>query len=210
MNSSPRDTLLLTSAALGLLAVFFGLEVADNWWPGIGRSLSYTLAVMAVLAILVVVGILSLAVMLGARRNRRLRSVACSLLIVCVGGFALFEISLAADRIIAGDLPTGSGILQFDRETWQHEGSCRFVDGDITPRQKMLRDVVEEVLPGMTRAEIEEQLGPSLDTSYFRTTGRDVIYVTGPERGFIAIDSEWLLIWLDENGRFERYGIYTD
>jgi hypothetical protein len=35
--------------------------------------------------------------------------------------------------------------------------------------------------------------------------------MTGPERDTpFSIDSEWLLIWLDENERFQRCAIYRD
>ncbi len=38
-----------------------------------------------------------------------------------------------------------------------------------------------------------------------------LIYFMGPERGGgINIDSEWLLVWLDKSGRFQRYRIVTD
>ena len=75
----------------------------------------------------------------------------------------------------------------------------------------MLGDVVAHVLPGRTQAEIEEMLGPSLTTSYFESTSRDLIYVLGAERdSFFPVDSEWLLVWLDEAGRFQRYAVYTD
>jgi hypothetical protein len=86
-----------------------------------------------------------------------------------------------------------------------------YVAGDITPRQKMLRDVVENLLPGKTRREIEALLGPSSATWYFEDTGRDLIYMTGPERDTpFSIDSEWLLIWLDQNDRFERFAVHRD
>jgi hypothetical protein len=75
----------------------------------------------------------------------------------------------------------------------------------------MLGDVVTNVLPGRNRTEIEALLGPSLETGYSKSTGRDLIYILGPERGsFFPIDSEWLLIWLNESGNFNRYSIYTD
>ena len=75
----------------------------------------------------------------------------------------------------------------------------------------MLADVVQR-LPGRSRAEIESLLGPGLDTFYFKSTGRDLIYVTGPCRDSPVgpIDSEWLLIWLDENGVYERHSIAID
>ncbi len=75
----------------------------------------------------------------------------------------------------------------------------------------MLGDVVSHVLPGQARQELEQLLGPSLDTPYFADSGRDLIYLLGRERGSLfAIDSEWLLIWLDESGRVKGYQIRTD
>jgi len=107
-------------------------------------------------------------------------------------------------------LPTGSYDKQFDREAWLDPESANYAAGDITPRQKMLADVVKR-LPGQTHAELENMLGPTLDTPYFKSTGRDLIYVTGPERdSLFGIDSEWLLIWVDENGIYKRHAIVTD
>jgi len=122
----------------------------------------------------------------------------------------LFASVVGVLRLITGDLPSGSRVMAFDGATWRDEESASYVKGDITPRQKMLGDIVANVLPGQNRAEIEAQLGPSADTRYFESTGRDLIYVTGPERGPFGIDSEWLLIWLTESGRFERYDIVQD
>jgi hypothetical protein len=114
-------------------------------------------------------------------------------------------------RFIPAGLPVGSRLARFDPIAWRQATSTEFVAGDITIRQKMLGDVVDNFLPGRSRADIESILGPSLDTPYFRGTGRDLIYVLGPERqSYFAIDSEWLLIWLDSAGRFEKYAIYTD
>ena len=51
----------------------------------------------------------------------------------------------------------------------------------------------------------------SLKTEYFKTVDKDLIYCLGPERdGFINIDSEWLLIWLGDNGVFKKYIIAND
>jgi len=126
-------------------------------------------------------------------------------------GFVWFGTSVALAWMLRGALPTGSHLRRFDAAVWQDPDSSEFVAGDITPRQKMLGDVVKNILPGRTRAEVEELLGPSLDTPYFKSTGRDLIYVLGATRDmFFEIDSEWFLIWLDESGRFKRYAIYTD
>lgn len=103
-------------------------------------------------------------------------------------------------------LPTGSNLNRFDRSEWLESNPI----GGITPRQKMLSSVVR-MLPGQSREQLEQMLGPSLDTEYFKSSGRDLIYFLGPERdSFFGIDSEWLLVWLNSNGMFERYEIATD
>jgi hypothetical protein len=132
------------------------------------------------------------------------------LVIACVG-VASFVIVLGIARTLPRPLPTGSHIQSFDRAAWHAPHSAAYVDGDITPRQKMLSDVVKSILPGRTRTELEDILGSSLDTAYFKSTGRDLIYILGPQRdAYFTIDSEWLLIWLDKGGRFERYAIMND
>lgn len=129
-------------------------------------------------------------------------------LLLGVGLAAVVAVGFTAS-LLHGSLPTGSYTRKFDRGSWA--ASPPYVPGDITPRQKMLGDVVENLLPGKSRSEIEALLGRSEVTSYFCETGRDLIYMTGPERDTpFSIDSEWLLIWLDENGRFRRYAIYRD
>lgn len=101
---------------------------------------------------------------------------------------------LLVGRLVSGGLPPGSGSLKFDRQLWLADTSSKTRQG-ITDRQRMLKSIVEVVLPGRTRKEIESILGPTLNTEYFKSTGRDLIYYTGPERtGFIRLDSEWLLI----------------
>ncbi len=75
----------------------------------------------------------------------------------------------------------------------------------------MLGSLVDRFGTSQDRADLKALLGSSLETPYFESTGRDLIYILGPQRdSFFAIDSEWLLIWLDDSGHFERYEIYTD
>lgn len=98
---------------------------------------------------------------------------------------------------------------QFSSEIWQDPKSTRYVSDELSTRQKMLDDVVENILPGSTQLEIEALLGPSTNTGYFAQSEPDLIYILGPERGF-GVDYEWLLIWVDDSGDFERYEIVTD
>jgi hypothetical protein len=107
-------------------------------------------------------------------------------------------------RSISGALPTGSYLQRFDPSIWQQPR--KFVKGDITPRQKMLGDLVENVLPGRSRAEIKKLLGSPDDAA-----DRELIYGLGTERdSMFPIDDETLVIRLDSSGRFASYYIYVD
>jgi len=131
-------------------------------------------------------------------------------LLIAVGALVVCCGVLVVVRYLPRGLPSGSDIQQFDDAAWVQEENTQPSDG-ISERQKMLSDLVKNVLPGRTREEIQSMLGPSLDTPYFQSTGRDLIYVLGPERdNYFAIDSEWLLLWLDEEGIFERYQVVVD
>jgi len=128
--------------------------------------------------------------------------------------FILSTVSIIAvlliGRFVSGGLPPGSASLKFDRQLWLAQASLK-TDQGITDRQKMLNSIVKDVLPGKTRREIEISLGPSLNIAYFKSTGRDLIYYTGPERNrFIRLDSEWLLIWLDDRDVFQEYKVAND
>ena len=51
-------------------------------------------------------------------------------------------------------------------------------------------------------------LGEPTVTSYFREY--DLVYVLGNERGWMSIDSEWLLMRLDDTGRVSADEIARD
>jgi hypothetical protein len=63
-------------------------------------------------------------------------------------------------------------------------------------------------LDEMTRAEVVALLGEPDDTPYFREW--DMVYWLGPERGLIGIDSEWLVLRLDEHQQVIEHRVVTD
>ena len=202
-------------AILAGLVAYFGLLLLPEWFPGIGRSsafFGYLLSVPLLLATLLVFGVWGGIGLLrppndGPQSRRRARN----RVVVSLAGLLCFGSIYGLSAYIRGALPSGSHLRKFDRAEWRDPRSSAFVPGDITVRQKMLGDVVSTVLPGRSRGDIEQLLGPSLDTPYFKNTGRDLIYILGAERGsMFSIDSEWLLIWFDDSGRLERYEIRTD
>jgi hypothetical protein len=199
-----------------LLAVFgyFGLLLVPEWLPafgGTGFFFLYLLSLPVALLALVGLGLWGGIGLLRAEARGLLAGRARARLLVATVGVLWCVAALGLVRLLPRPLPTGSHRLAFNAELWRDPRSAEYVQDDATPRQKMLAEVVEKVLPGRTRAEIEGLLGPSLETFYFRSTGRDLIYPLGPERDvYLGLDSEWLLIWLDDAGRFRRYAIAND
>lgn len=197
------------------VSLYAAIILAPNRFPILGTSIPfffYVLSVGAVaLALSLVVLVAALALFWARARQHQPSPVLRGLLIAA--GLSLIGVAAVAAlaRIIPSGLPAGSLLATFDSVAWRQPASAEFVDGDVTVRQKMLGDLVKNLLPGRTRAELEAILGPSLDTPYFKESGSDLIYVLGPQRdSFFPIDSEWLLIWVDSSERFERYAIYTD
>ena len=92
----------------------------------------------------------------------------------------------------------------FDAALWQDPSQ---VDNGI--RIRMVDDLLtRHQLQGMTHEKIVELLGNPEDTPYFRDW--DLVYWLGPERSFFSIDSEWLVIRLDPQGRVAEYRVVTD
>lgn len=61
---------------------------------------------------------------------------------------------------------------------------------------------------GMTREQTVAILGEPDKTEYFRDW--DMVYWLGPERGFMSIDSEWLVFRLDGQQKVTDYKIVRD
>jgi hypothetical protein len=86
--------------------------------------------------------------------------------------------------------------LPFDRVVWD----ARAQDLEDFRRHRMADWLIRErQLIGKSRAELISLLGEPTATSHFRDY--DLVYILGNERGWISIDSEWLLIKLDGAGR---------
>jgi hypothetical protein len=96
---------------------------------------------------------------------------------------------------------------KFNSETWKARSAD---EGPMWPtRLRMVDDLLDGNLrSGVPRAEIEKLLGAPDKTSYFRDW--DLVYLLGPERGFVRIDSEWLAFRLDAEGRVIEYRIVRD
>jgi hypothetical protein len=92
---------------------------------------------------------------------------------------------------------------RFDSAVWKSPST------QATVRLQMADDLTHHhKLIGLTRMEVVTLLGEPPKTEYFK--GFDLVYLLGPERGFISIDSEWLVIRLGEDGRVNSASIARD
>lgn len=116
-------------------------------------------------------------------------------------------------------LPSGSNLRTFDSEIWIGDQST-VPQGEITDRQKMLGDLVENILPGKSRNGIIRLLGlPSENGTIDRILGltRDqanqstLYFFLGPSRGdSLKIHIEFLVIHFDTTNRYKKYSIEVD
>ena len=200
--------------AFGGFALYFGLFLIPKAVPGFGASPFLFILTLSLMLVVPLLALLALwgtaALVISKMRKRPIGPRSKTAGRTALVGLSMFAAFMLLANVLPSQLPSGSYDKQFDREAWIDPESASYTSGDITPRQKMLAEVVKK-LPGLRRSEIENMLGPTLETAYFQSTGRDLIYITGPQRdSLLSIDSEWLLIWLDENGVYKRHAIVTD
>lgn len=202
--------------AFGLPAIFFHLLLLFGLFPstlGAFLFVPYFFLAVSLLALLLLKAVWGCAEV-GHASARGRTAQPLQRLRIAIGLAALASVASAVmiSRIMPRPLPSGSHHLEFDREAWSAKGATDYVTHEVTPRQKMLGSLVDQLTPQMDRTEIEEWLGPPAPPGYpHGADGSDLHYFTGLERdGMIGLDGEWLLIYLDENGKYSRYRIYTD
>jgi len=95
--------------------------------------------------------------------------------------------------------------VRFDSVAWQT--SPRSVTNAV--RIRMVDDLLRRHrFRSMTRQQVTAIIGEPDQTEYFRDW--DMVYWLGPERGFMSIDSEWLVFRLDSQQRVTDYRIVRD
>jgi hypothetical protein len=115
-------------------------------------------------------------------------------------------VALGAIAVVAGLLVWRMSFpgRAFDSVTWRDESQVQ-----RGARLGMAdRLIARQTLLGKTRAEVVELLGEPPPTVHFADW--DLVYRLGPERGFMSIDSEWLVVRLAEDGRVVDNQIVRD
>jgi hypothetical protein len=92
----------------------------------------------------------------------------------------------------------------FDAVAWKSE---KALTNDV--RIRMVDDLLRRnSFRGMTREQVIAIIGVPDKTEYFKEW--DLVYWLGPERGFIGIDSEWLVFRLDSQKKVTDLRIVRD
>lgn len=117
-----------------------------------------------------------------------------SVIVLAVGAISLW---LAFEH---GYLPSSSFSSEEWKQTEQAEGNPRLAMVDSL--------ILSGQLDQKTQEEVLTLLGPPTDTSYF--SDWDAVYWLGPERGFLRLDSEWLVLRFDAEGRVSDYQLVRD
>src|SRR5262245_45306517 len=97
--------------------------------------------------------------------------------------------------------------LAFDEASWRQGQTA--VTNQNAPRLPSADGLLASgILNGKPKEEVLNILGPVTDTNKFADHG--LVYWLGPERGFISIDSEWLVIDFDSSGRVSKATLVQD
>ncbi len=93
---------------------------------------------------------------------------------------------------------------EFDSTEWKN---TKNVTNNI--RIRMVDDLLRRHhLNGMSREQVTALIGEPDKTEYFKNS--DMVYWLGPERGFMNIDSEWLVVRLDSRKKVSEVKIVRD
>ena len=198
-------TVFLVSSGLTSLYLAFGffrsLWPYQIWFKDIAAIYASTL--FPFLIFVVAINVYSLAALIWAKVKKMTMHP-----IVAIGPAISFTIlvGFVLAPYMPSFLPSGSHLQTFDSELWIADDSTVAREG-ITNRQKMLGDVVDNILPGKSRNGIIRLLGLSSDDSHQST----LLFYLGPARGdFFGVEMEWLKVHLDSSGNFEKHEVFRN
>ena len=198
-------TVFLVSSGLTSLYLAFGffrsLWPYQIWFKDIAAIYASTL--FPFLIFVVAINVYSLAALIWAKVKKMTMHP-----IVAIGPAISFTIlvGFVLAPYMPSFLPSGSHLQTFDSELWIADDSTVAREG-ITNRQKMLGDVVDNILPGKSRNGIIRLLGLSSDDSHQST----LLFYLGPAHGdFFGVEMEWLKVHLDSSGNFEKHEVFRN
>lgn len=127
---------------------------------------------------------------------------------------AIFTAMAALAVCVAAILPLagnnleyeGAATMQFDRTKWT---DAAMIYEPPYVRRSMVDDVMKNrISREMRRADVIDVLGEPTETPYFKDY--DLVYWLGEEKGFVSVDSAWLVIKFGANERVSDFKLVTD
>lgn len=161
-------------------------------------GLFYTLTIYLVVGCLVAAGLIGIIGYINSRvKNTIFTAQHKSFLITAVLGLALFGISFVTRDVYLHK--------KFDPALWKDTSVSLDSDNNLlSPRQRMMKDLVENNLPGLIGSEVKALLGTPDKSWQPAEGGWNFLYVVGPEKG-AGVDNECLVIHLDEKDQYQSY-----
>ena len=130
------------------------------------------------------------------RKVHRFIMIECAVIGMVMATWALWPRDEAVEQVRWG--------RDINYQTWHDEKQVQ--EGARLARAD--RIVAQQMLLEKSREEVVAMLGAPSSTRYFQPW--DLVYWLGPERGYMSIDSEWLVIRLDNVGKVSEFRIVRD
>jgi hypothetical protein len=195
--------------ALGFLTAALCGWLLDHWleivYGVFGMNVSYDTRPAWLRGLMIAVrwlplGTLAALTVLRLSRGRSIRPLAFAV------GAASVPVLMIGSLVLGPDIADYWHRRAFEPAEWRRNARR---DTMWPTRLTMVDDLLtRHSLRGMSRDSVERLLGPRDSTAYFRDW--DLVYWLGPERGSIRIDSEWLVLKLDADGRVSDCRIVRD
>ena len=203
-----KKTIILSISGAAIFSFPYILQEQSAAFKNSDLGFGYSLIFMVIFfAVFIGCAFSVIAIVVSIIKKQKTGKLYISLIVIFITFF--FNMLLAV--FLKPDLPAGSDLQSFNSKAWKSEQATFPDENGISPRQKMLKDLVTNVLPGKTRADINELLGPSLKIEYFKSEKNDFVYSMGIERdAYLKVDSEWLLIFLNEKGTYRSFRLAND
>ncbi len=115
---------------------------------------------------------------------------------------ALVSVSLLVFLLLINTMGNHFVEKEFSSSIWK---------ADKESRIEMIDDLVsKKIIDDLPVWQTITLLGMPEEDCYFYQSGHDMLYYLGPERSYFSIDSEFLLIWLNDDNFVEKYEIVLD
>jgi hypothetical protein len=184
-----------------ILVYFVRFSIPQGSYSSTATAIFYQYTVYFIVGFLVILGIFEVIKLINSRKqNRPIDPQSTSLLFLAILGLVLFGFSCISRYVYLHE--------EFSSGLWRDKTASLSLDSNfITPRQRMMNDLANNILPGLTRTETLELLGKPDDSG--AESDWVLLYRVAPEQP-IGMDMMCLVIVFDgRDDYFKRYETYN-